>query len=222
MVPWRRCRRTGVAKPRAGPADEVVDAAAVDLLRLGDRDDVGQTGVFQETAEAGVLAVGGICGDPGEGERGVKGPQDHGAGEVVLGGEVPLVGDPGCSAALPVFGPGLGQIELAVDQGVPACGGVGGEGTDLAVLGPARGSGILPLHPGRGGALLDEAGVIDDQLTLRCAELLCCIGLQVIAETVGVPAAVGQQVLESVRGGMASVLSKLPAVLAAYRSSPRT
>lgn len=69
----------------------------------------------------------------------MKGPPDHGPGEIVFGGEVTLVGDPGRSAAIPVVRPGLGQVELPVDQGVTACGGIGGEDTDLAVLGPARG-----------------------------------------------------------------------------------
>lgn len=89
------------------------------------------------TAEGGVLAVSRVRGDPGEDQWGAHGSKDHGAGEVVLGGEVALVGDLGSSAAFAVLGPGFGQIELAVDQGVTAGGGVGGEDTDLAVFGAA-------------------------------------------------------------------------------------
>lgn len=77
--------------------------------------------------------------------------------------EVAVVGDAGRLAALAVFGPGLGQVELTVDQGVAARGGVGGEDADLAVLGSSGGAGVLALHSGGGGALLHEAGVINDQ-----------------------------------------------------------
>lgn len=42
--------------------------------------------------------------------------------------------------------------------------------------------------------------------------------LQVVTDTVGVPVAAGQQVLKSVRSGVAGPLGKLPAVLAAHRA----
>jgi hypothetical protein len=44
------------------------------------------------------------------------------------------------------------------------------------------------------------------------------VDLQVVAQAVGVPPAVGEQVLQSVWGGVARVLGKLPAVLSAYRA----
>jgi hypothetical protein len=42
---------------------------------------------------------------------------------------------------------------------------LGGEDAYLAVLCPPGGAGVLPLHPGRGGALLHKARVVDDQHT---------------------------------------------------------
>ena len=44
------------------------DARAVDLLGLGNRDNAGDAGVFEEAAEMGVLPVGGARGDPGDGQ----------------------------------------------------------------------------------------------------------------------------------------------------------
>lgn len=51
-----------------GLADEVVDARAVDLLGLRDSYDVGKLMVFEEAAEVGALAVGGVRGDPTDGQ----------------------------------------------------------------------------------------------------------------------------------------------------------
>jgi hypothetical protein len=76
---------------------------------------------------------------PAVGGAGGQGAQDHVAGQLALGGEGALVGDAGRSAAFPVACPGLGQVELAIDQGMAAGGGVGGEDTDLAIFCPPGG-----------------------------------------------------------------------------------
>lgn len=77
---------------------------------------------------------------------------------------------------LAVAGPGLGQVELSVDQGVAAGGGVGGEDPDLTILGAACGAGVLALHTGGGSALLHEACVVDDQYAVvsapRCSAIV--------------------------------------------------
>jgi hypothetical protein len=194
----------------------VVDAGAVDLLGFGHCHDVGQAGVFQKASEAGVLSVGGIGRDPGDGQGAGLRAQDHGAGPLVLGREWAIFGDAGCAAAFGVVGPGLGEVELAIDESVAAGGGVGGEDADLAVLGAAGGSGVLPLHPGGGGALLDESGVINDQDALVGAEVFGDVSLQVVAYPVGLPAALPQEVLQPVRGGVPGELGQLPGVLAPH------
>lgn len=51
-----------------GLADEVVDGRAVDLLGLEYGDDVGELMVFEAVAEAGVLSVSGVRGDPADGQ----------------------------------------------------------------------------------------------------------------------------------------------------------
>ncbi len=74
-----------------------------------------------------------------------------------------LVADAGPAAAFAVVCPGGGQIEATVDQRAFMAGGVGEEHADLGVLGASRGAGVLPLGPGRPNALLEEAGVLNDQ-----------------------------------------------------------
>src|SRR5690349_10439604 len=74
-------------------------------------------------------------------------------------------------APLRVFGPGLRQVQLPVDQRVPEPGGVRQEHPDLAVLRPSGGPGILSLDSRRPDALLQEPGVIGDQHPVRLAQL---------------------------------------------------
>jgi hypothetical protein len=68
----------------------------------------------------------------------------------------------------------------------------------------------LALHAGRGGALLDEAGVVEDEYPAVLAEPLGDVCLQVVADLVGVPAGAVEQALEAVGGGVANVFSQLP------------
>jgi hypothetical protein len=56
---------------------------------------------------------------------------------------------------------GLRQVQLPVNQRVPARGSIAKVDRDLGVLDPARGAGVLPLHPRRGGALLDVPRLIN-------------------------------------------------------------
>lgn len=107
-------------------------------------------------------------------------------------------------------------MELAVDEGSATAGGVGREDTDLAVVDLFGRAGVLPGHPGRRGALLDEPGVIDDQHAVR-AELLSDVLAQVVSNGIGVPAGTVEQVLQPSRVTMSGILGQLPAVLAAHR-----
>src|SRR4029079_4636262 len=85
---------------------------------------------------------------------------------------------------------------------------------DLAVLDPARGAGVLPLYPGRLGALLEEAGLVNDQHPVGVAEVGQDVLAQVVADRVGVPVGTAEQVLDAVGGGVAETLGPLPGVLA--------
>jgi hypothetical protein len=75
----------------------------------------------------------------------LAGGGDHVVGQLRAGGELDGGGDTGLFPALGVTGPGLGQVDPAVDQGVSVFTGVGQEDADLGVLDPSRGAGVLAL-----------------------------------------------------------------------------
>ena len=81
------------------------------------------------------------------------------------------------------------------DGGRSACGrvrsGIGEEDTDLAVLRPARSTGVLPLDPGRADALLQEARVVHDQHRAGVTEVLDDVVTHVVQDVIGVPVASG-------------------------------
>ena len=95
--------------------------------------------------------------------------------------------------------------------------GVAQEHADLAVLDPTCRAAVLPLHPGRLVALLQEAGLGEDQHCIRIAQVLDHIGPQVIPDRIGVPAHAREEILHPVRRGVPRRLGQLPAVLALQR-----
>lgn len=79
------------------------------------------------------------------------------------------------------------------------------------------------MHPGGDSALLQEAGLVDDQHAVRLTEPLGYLVLQIVTDLIRVPLAPRQQLLQSVRGVVARLLGYLLAVLEAHRpSKPRT
>lgn len=211
--------RTSLPRFVGSLGEEIVDASeARHLLGRGDGEDMAQSGLLQHAAQPPLLAVGRVCGHPGERQRRGDGPQHHGVGEVGLGGEGPLVGDVGGAAAIGVVGPGLGQIQLPSHQGPSALGGIGGEQADLAVLGTAGGAGVLAPHAGRGGALPEGSGVAEDEDPVGPAEPFGYVVLEVVAEFVGVPSGAAEDSLEAVGCAVSGVFGRLPAVFAADRA----
>jgi hypothetical protein len=131
-----------------------------------------------------------------------------------LGGKPDLAGNAGVPAAGRIVDPALGEVQLAVDHGVPGIGGVDEVDGDLGVLDPAGGAGVLALHPNGSGALLQIIRLVDGQHRLRVAEMLDEVGAHVVADRVLVPDGPGEQVLHPVRALVAGVLGDRPAVLA--------
>jgi hypothetical protein len=78
--------------------------------------------------------------------------------------------------------------------------GVAKKDADLAVLNPPGRARVLPLHPGRLAAFLDEAGLVQHAHRARVAQVLHDIGLQVVTDRVGIPVCPAEEVLHPVRG----------------------
>jgi hypothetical protein len=88
------------------------------------------------------------------------------------------------------------------------------EDADLAVLDPPGRACVLPLHPGRLAAFLDEAGLVQHEHRARVAQVLHDVGLQVVTDRVGVPVCPAEEVLYAIRCCITGRLGQLPAVLA--------
>lgn len=126
-------------------------------------------------------------------------------------------GGAGPAATLTVVRPGGGQIQSAVDQRSPERGRMGEKDTDLAVLRAAGGAGVLPLHPGLAGALLQKAGVVHDQDRTRVAKMLGHVLTHIVQNLVGVPLDPVQKPVDAVGACMARFFSQRPAVLPLQR-----
>src|SRR3954452_2799848 len=90
----------------------------------------------------------------------------------------------------------------------------GGKHPNLAVGDLARRAGVLPPHAAGGVALLQEAGFVDHQHGLRCAERLDHVVAHHIAQSICVPVAAPQDGLLTPGAGITSGLGSHPASLA--------
>jgi hypothetical protein len=102
-----------------------------------------------------------------------------------------------------------GLVANSTSSGIPAA----RQRARSPILDPPRAR-VLPLHPGRAGALLDEPGVIDDQHTAPIAEPVDDVAAQVIAHAINVPVRAPQQPLHPIRRVLTSMLGQRPPVLA--------
>jgi hypothetical protein len=159
---------------------------------------------------------------PARGNTGVQRPGEHILGEHGLGRELDFVGNRRFPAAVTVAGPGLRQIQLAVDQRASFACGVSKKHAQLTVLDTPGGTGILPLHTRGLGALLEKSGLVDHEYPVPFAEVLHRIGTYVITHTVGVPHSGVEQTLHPVRGQLTGGLGQRPAVLARQRRQQTT
>src|SRR5215210_3653437 len=143
---------------------------------------VGLFPLFEEHPESPAIAVGTVGHHPRRLHAPLhKSPTKHLFGEFGLGMHPDLIGHPGPLAALLVLGPLLGQIQLAVDEGLASAGSVGQKHPDLAVLPLADGACILALYPDAVPSLLDEARLVDDETTLGACQMLDDVLPQVVS-----------------------------------------
>jgi hypothetical protein len=95
---------------------------------------------------------------------------------------------------------------------VPRC--VGQKHPDLGVGGGADRAGVLAPDPARLVALLDEAGIVDDEHPARrIAEVVDDVRPQVVPHRVGIPGGRAEQALDAPRACFSDRLGQLPAVL---------
>ena len=143
--------------------------------RLGGLDghDIGPLPVLQRPAQPWIAAVNRIPKRPFRLKSGRPRPFQHDAGLVRLGPERRILGNAGVVTTLPVLNPVLRQIEFPIEERAPAirCG-IIQEDTDLTILDLARGATVLSFHSGRLSALLDEAGLVNDQRATLEAEVI--------------------------------------------------
>jgi hypothetical protein len=179
----------------------------------GHRQHIADASTLKLGPQARVGAVDLVAGYPCRWDAGIQGTAEHGLGQGRLGGEPNLVGDARGLQAFRILDPASGHIQLPVDHGVPSIGGVQEVDGDLGVLDAAGGAGVLALHPNRLQALLEVAGLVDDQHRLGIAQVLDHISAHVVADPVVVPYRPTEQVLHPIGAGVPGVLSDRPAVL---------
>src|SRR5450631_2900193 len=71
-----------------------------------------------------------------------------------------------------IVGPFLRKIQRAIDERMAMARNIGGEHADLAVRNLACGTSILPRHAARRIALLEKAGLVDDEDRIVICQML--------------------------------------------------
>ena len=163
-------------------------------------------------AAQGARPVDLIAGEERRADAGGVRPGEHRRGLGWLGGEGQLPGHPGQFAPLLVGCPGFGQVQGAVDDGVPAAGGKGEVDGDLAQADPAQGAGVLGCGTGRVGGGLRIAGLIGDQHCVAVVGLCHRPGRRRVQHGPLVPGGAREQVLQPVRSCVADRFGQRPAV----------
>jgi hypothetical protein len=116
-----------------------------------------------------------------------------------------------------IVGPGLGQVQSPVDEGVAVPGHVGREHPDLAVGDLAGRAGVLARDAAGRPALLEEAGLVLDQHGIPVGQALDRVIAHEVAERICLPAAAAEEGLLPPRAGIAGRLGPHPAGLAPLR-----
>jgi hypothetical protein len=177
-APAEKRRQPGAGRQGGGDVGDGVPAGAAvqlrpQLLVAADGQHEGLPAPLELPAEPAVRAVDLVAQHPGAGQARIQRPTDHPRREHRLGGEGDLLRDGRLGPLGLVLAPPLpGKVEFAVDQRVALAAGVGEEDADPGILDPARGAAVLPRHPGRVLALLQEPGLVHDEHPIRRAEML--------------------------------------------------
>ena len=106
-----------------------------------------------------------------------------------------LVGNTRFPTAYPIDRPFLGQVQLAVHKAGSLAGGIQQQDADLTVLAPPGRAAVLPRHPRRLLAFLDEARFIEHQHPVGFSQVLDEVGAQIVAHGILIPVCICQQPL---------------------------
>src|SRR5712692_5308732 len=191
-----------------------------DGFLAGNGQDVGEMATLETGSQVGIAPVDAIGDDPGDGYgwAGLQQAGEHEGGELGFGQEATSLRDAGLLAARAIGDPVGGEVEFAINEGM-ACGGDKAEkDADLAVFDLPGAAAPLGFDASGMSALFGKAGLIEGQDADLGAQMLDGIGPQVIAEQIGVPDRVGEQVLHAIGGGFASVFGELPTAFALHRA----
>ncbi len=144
-------------------------------------------------------------------------PLDHRQRQLRLGHEGQLLRHVRGRPAARVVGPSLRQVEGAVEESMPLGRDVSCEHTDLAVGDLARRARILTMNPAGSLTLLEEAGLVEDQHSVRFGQGLDDVLAHDIAQGIRVPLATPKHRLLTPWSGITSGLGSHPASLAPFR-----
>ena len=159
-------------------------------------------------------AVDAVGRHPGERHLGRDRPLDHRQRKAGLGREADLGRHMGRRQAGRIVGPGLGQVQRPVDEGVAVPGHVGREDPDLAVGDLAGRARVLARDAAGRLALLEEAGLVEHQHGILVGQRLQRVVAHHVAQRVGLPAAAAEDGLLPPGAGVARRLRPHPARLA--------
>jgi DNA-binding transcriptional ArsR family regulator len=110
--------------------------------------------------------------------------------------------------------PVLRQIKLAVDEGAALVRDISRKHADLTFGDLSRRSGVLPSNPTRALALLEKAGLVDDEHRIRRSKRLDCVLAHQVAQGVCVPMAAAEHRLLAPRPRIPRGFGPHPAGLA--------
>ena len=113
-----------------------------------------------------------------------------------------------------IVGPGLGQVEGPIDEGMAVPGDVGGKDPDLAVGDLAGRARVLARHAAGGLALLEKAGLVDYQHGIPLGQRLQRVRAHQVAQRIRLPATAAEDRLLPPRTPVTRRLRPHPASLA--------
>jgi hypothetical protein len=174
-------------------------------------------GASHQIAQLDVIPVDLIASYPFHRHASRPGVRQHLCSQLHLGLEGHFVRHARFPPPLLILAPLLGQVQPAIQKGIPAGCAVRQKDPHLAVLNLARRAAVLPFDTDRLGALLQEASFVDNANPVCRPEALHDKHLQFISHGVGIPLGPKQQPLQRLWVAGPGRFGHLPAVLALHQ-----